>query len=90
MSDPPNPRAPANREFIFRMIQLLMLADMLIGVVLVVLGLFVFDLVALVVGGAVLAAMGLGLALIFRMLARREATATGRASGRASPHELRR
>jgi hypothetical protein len=87
MSDQPNP--PAGRDAIFRTIQWLMLADVLIGVVLIVLGLFVFDFVALAVGGAALAAMGSGLASIFRVLARRHAPADRPAPPRPSPHRLR-
>jgi hypothetical protein len=91
MSDRQHP--PAGREFIGRTIQLLMLGDMFLGVILAALGLFVFDMAALAVGGAVLAVMGLGLALLFRMLARRappEASAGQPPARRQSPHERRR
>lgn len=91
MSDP---QTPHRREFIYRTIQLLMLGDVLLGLVLLVLGLFVFDFPALAVGGAVLACMGLGLALVYRMLARRSAAPTGGearpATPRQNPHQFRR
>ena len=85
MSDLPTPQ---RREFIYRMIQFLMLGDVLLGLALLALGLFVVDFPALAVGGAVLAAMGLGLALVFRLLARR--VATGAPKTRENPHQLRR
>ena len=85
MSDRQHP--PAGREFIGRTIQLLVLGDMLVGVVLAVLG-FVFDMAALAVGGAVLAAMGLGLAVLVRILARRDPGQTP--ARRQSPHQRRR
>ncbi len=91
MNDPQTP--PARREFVLRMLQLLMLGDVLIGAVLVALGLLVFDFPALAVGGGLLAIMGLGAALIVRMVSRRAAPATGRdasAPRRRSPHRLRR
>lgn len=88
------PQAAPRREFIYRTIQLLMLGDVALGLVLLVLGLVVFEFPALAVGGAVLAGMGLGLALIFRMLARRSAASTGGvarpATPRQSPHQRRR
>jgi hypothetical protein len=68
-----------------------MLGDVALGLVLLVLGLFVVDFPALAVAGAVLAGMGLGLALIYRMLARRSAPPTaGPAATRRNPHQLRR
>ena len=76
---------PANREFVFRTIQLLMLADIAIGVALVLVGLFVYDFPALMIAGGFLACMGIGLAMVFRRLARREASAT-----RKGPHDRRR
>ena len=85
MSDLPTPQ---RREFIYRMIQFLMLGDVLLGLALLALGLFVVDFPALAVGGAVLAAMGLGLALVFRLLARRVATDAPKT--RESPNQLRR
>jgi hypothetical protein len=91
MSDPQTP--PARREFVFRMLQLLMLADVLIGVALMALGLLVFDFPALAVGGGLLAVMGLGVAGILRMLSRRGAPpAAGDAAAqpRRGPHQLRR
>ncbi|MGE0119257.1 MAG: hypothetical protein AB7S71_21745 [Dongiaceae bacterium] len=91
MSDRHHPQA--GREFIGRTIQLLMLCDLLIGLVLVALGLFVYDMTALVVGGAVLAVMGLGLAALFRILARRAdpaAPAGQPPARRQSPHQRRR
>ena len=84
MGDPER-SPPANREFVFRTIQLLMIADIAIGGALVLLGLFVFDFPALAIAGGFLACMGIGLAVLFRRLARREADAT-----RKSPHRLRR
>jgi hypothetical protein len=85
MSDPGDSR-PASRDFVFRTIQLLMLADIAIGGALVLLGLFMFDFPA--IAGAFLACMGAGLAVLFRQLGRRAATeATAR---RESPHQLRR
>ena len=81
----PESSPPANREFVFRTIQLLMFADIVVGIALVLLGLFVYDLSALAIAGGFLACMGLGLAVMFRRLARREASAT-----RGSPHQLRR
>lgn len=90
MSDP---QPPPRREFVYRMIQILMLGDVLLGLALLVLGLFVFDFPALAVGGAVLACMGLGLALVYRMLARRlvsSGAAARPAKPRESPHQLRR
>jgi hypothetical protein len=88
MSDP---QTAPRREFIYRTIQLLMLGDVALGLVLLVLGLFVFESPALAVGGAVLAGMGLGLALIYRMLARPSASPTaGTAATRQNPHQLRR
>jgi len=87
MSDPGHSR-PASREFVFRTIQLLMLADIAIGGALVLLGLFMFDFPALAIAGAFLACMGAGLAVLFRQLGRRAAAeATAR---RESPHQLRR
>jgi len=87
MSDPGDSR-PASRDFVFRTIQLLMLADIAIGGALVLLGLFMFDFPALAIAGAFLACMGAGLAVLFRQLGRRAATeATAR---RESPHQLRR
>jgi hypothetical protein len=85
MSDLPTPQ---RREFIYRMIQFLMLGDVLLGLALLALGLFVVDFPALAVGGAVLAAMGLGLTLVFRLLARRVATDAPKT--RESPNQLRR
>jgi hypothetical protein len=90
MSDP---QTPNRREFVYRTIQLLMLGDVLLGLVLLVLGLFVFDVPALAVGGAVLACMGVGLALIYRMLGRRLTGSNGAtrpSRPRESPHQLRR
>jgi hypothetical protein len=76
---------PASREFVFRTIQLLMLVDIAIGGALVLLGLLVFDFPALAIAGAFLACMGIGLAMLFRLLGRRAS-----AAGRQSPHQLRR
>jgi hypothetical protein len=87
VSDPQN---PARREFIYRTIQVLMLVDVALGLVLLVLGLFVFDLTPLAIGGAVLAAMGLGLSVVYGMLARRLRSATPSSRPRESPHQLRR
>lgn len=89
MSDP---QTQPRREFIYRTIQLLMLGDVLLGLVLLVLGLFVFEVPALAVGGAVLACMALGLALVYRMLARRLSAggAARPATPRQSPHQMRR
>src|SRR5262249_32108226 len=50
MSDPEG-SPPANREFVFRTIQLLMIADIAIGAALVLLGLFVYDFPALAIAG---------------------------------------
>ena len=88
MSDPGHSR-PASREFVFRTIQLLMLADIAVGGALVLLGLFVFDLPALAIAGAFLACMGAGLAVLFRQLGRR-AAAGGATARRDSPYQLRR
>jgi len=76
---------PASPEFVFRTIQLVTLVDIAIGVALVVLGLFVFDFPALAIAGAFLACMGIGLAMLFRLLGRRSST-----TGRKNPHQLRR
>lgn len=84
MSDPGH-SPPASREFVFRTIQLLMLVDIAIGGVLILLGLFVFDLPGLAIAGAFLACMGIGLAVLFRLLGRHAPTAR-----RESPHQLRR
>ena len=84
MSDPGH-SPPASREFVFRTIQLLMLVDIAIGGVLVLLGLFVLDLAGLAIAGAFLACMGIGLAVLFRLLGRRATSAR-----RDSPHQLRR
>ena len=84
MSDP-RPAPPANREFVFRTIRLLMLADIGIGGVLIVLGWFVLDLPALAIAGAFLACMGIGLTILFSLLARRAAEASQK-----RPHQLRR
>jgi hypothetical protein len=88
------PQAAPRREFVHRTIQLLMLGDVALGLVLLVLGLFVFEFPALAVGGAVLAGMGLALALMYRMLARRSAASTRGvarpATPRQSPHQRRR
>jgi hypothetical protein len=62
-----------------------MLVDVAIGGALVLLGLYVFDLPALSIAGAFLACMGLGLAVLFRLLGRRTPAAR-----RDSPHQLRR
>lgn len=88
MSDPGH-SPPASREFVFRTIQLLMLVDIAAGGVLVLLGLFVFDLPALAIAGAFLACIGVGLAVLFRLLGRRAAAAQATAR-RDSPHQLRR
>lgn len=74
-----------NREFVFRTIQLLMLADIGLGVGLVLLGWLVLDLPSLEIAGAFLACMGLGLAVLFGVLGRR-----ARAENRPSPHQRRR
>lgn len=79
MSDPDRSR-PASPEFVFRTIQLVTLVDIAIGVALVILGLFVFDFPALAIAGAFLACMGIGLAMLFRLLGRRSSTA-----GRKNP-----
>jgi hypothetical protein len=84
MTDPKQ-SPPPNREFVLRTIQLLMLVDIAIGGVLVLLGLFVWDVPALAIAGAFLACMGIGLAVLFRGLARRASAAK-----RQSPHQLRR
>jgi hypothetical protein len=87
-------QTPCRREFVYRTIQILMLGDVLVGLMLVVLGLFVFDFPALAVGGAVLACMGLGLAVIARVLGRRLPPPSGAAAPqpkpRENPHQLRR
>lgn len=76
----------AERNFVLRTMQLLMVGDIVIGVALVGIGLFVVDFPALVIVGGFLACMGLGLFVLFRIL-------SGRASGespgrRQSPHRL--
>lgn len=84
MNDPGH-SPPASREFVFRTIQLVMLVDIAIGGTLVFLGLFVFDIPALAIAGAFLTCMGIGLAVLFRLLGRRASPAR-----RDSPHQLRR
>ncbi|HUL09886.1 MAG TPA: hypothetical protein VLV76_26380 [Candidatus Acidoferrum sp.] len=84
MSDP-RPAPPASREFVFRTIRLLMLADIVAGGVLIVLGWFVLDMQVLAIAGAFLACMGIGLTILFSLLARRAAE-----ENRKSPHQLRR
>jgi len=79
------PALPANREFVFRTIRLLMLADIVMGGVLIVLGWFVLNFPALALAGAFLAGMGIALTILFSVLARRAAEAA-----RKGPHELRR
>jgi hypothetical protein len=90
MSDP---QLPPRREFIYRTIQLLMLGDILLGAVLAVLGLVVFESPPLAIAGAVLAAMGLGLTVVFRVLAQRTPSAADvprPMKPRQSPHQRRR
>ena len=82
MSDPA-PSPPAGREFVFRTIQRLMFVDIVGGIALALLGLFVLDFPAMTIGGIFLAGMGVGLVLLFGRMARR-------AAGRSGPHELRR
>ncbi len=80
---------PASREFVIRTIQLLMLVDVAIGGALVLLGLFAFDFPGLAIAGAFLACMGVGLAVLFRLLGRR-APSSGPTARRDRPHQLRR
>jgi len=89
MNDP-KLNQPPSREKIFRAIQLLMLADIAVGGVLVLLGLFVLNFPELAIAGGFLACMGLGLAVLFRQLSRRAAAANPSAAKRPSPHQLRR
>jgi hypothetical protein len=84
MSDPVD-SPPVSREFVFRTIQLLTLVDIAIGGLLILLGLFVIDFPGLAIAGAFLACLGVGLAVLFRLLARRAPAAR-----RESPHQLRR
>jgi hypothetical protein len=60
-----------------------MLVDIAIGGLLILLGLLVFDFPGLAIAGAFLACMGLGLAVLFRLLGRRASTAKRRPSSAA-------
>ena len=72
-----------------RLIQWIMLSDVLIGIVLVGLGAFVLDIDALVIAGVGLAVIGFAGFLFFRMLGRRH-DAADPSVPRKSPHDLRR
>lgn len=72
-----------------RLIQWIMLSDVLLGIVLVALGAFVLDIDALVIAGAGLAVIGFAGFLFFRMLGRRQGN-TNPSAPRKSPHDLRR
>lgn len=89
MDQPPSSQ-PANREFVFRTIQLLMVGDIVIGVVLALLGWRVWNMPALAIAGIFLACMGAALAVIMRTLARAAAARQGTPARRQSPHQLRR
>jgi hypothetical protein len=62
---------------VFRTIQRLMFVDIVGGIALALLGLFVLDFPAMTIGGIFLAGMGVGLVLLFGRMARR---AAGRAA----------
>jgi Na+-transporting NADH:ubiquinone oxidoreductase subunit NqrB len=83
-----NAKAPVqpSRDAIYRLIQWVMLGDILIGVVFVGIGALV-DEPAFMVVGAGLALIGFALFLFFRFLARRAAVDDLR---RSRPHGLRR
>ena len=81
------PDIPHRHEIVYRTIRLVMLGDIMLGLVLLVLGLFIFDAPALAVGGTILACMGLGLALIYRMLGRRLAASGSEAGPPTGPCE---
>lgn len=76
-------------EAVNRLIQWIMLSDVLIGIALVALGAFVLDIDAMVIAGAGLAVIGFAGFLFFRMLGRRQSSANPSAP-RKSPHDLRR
>jgi hypothetical protein len=64
-------RTPAQRDGVYRLILALMLADIVVGVGLVLLGALVIDERALVIAGAGLALIGFVLFLFFRRLGAR-------------------
>ena len=76
---------PPSRDAVYRLIQWVMLSDVLIGMVLVAVGTFVMDEPAFAVVGAGLALIGFVLFFVFRALARKAA-----APARRGPHDLRR
>jgi len=78
-----------DRDAIYRLIQWVMLSDVLIGIVLMAVGAFILDARAMVIAGAGLAVIGAAMFFFFRLLARR-ARDTATPSPRSSPHDLRR
>lgn len=76
-------------EAVNRLIQWIMLSDVLIGIVLVALGAFVLEIDAMAIAGAGLAVIGFAGFLFFRMLGRRQGAA-GPTAPRKNPHDLRR
>lgn len=72
---PPRP----GRDAVYRLIQWVMLSDVLLGVILAGVGAFIMKEPAFVIVGVGLATIGFALFLFFRMLARR-----------AGPHDRRR
>lgn len=76
---------PPSRDSVYRMIQWVMLSDVLIGMVLIAVGAFVMDEPAFAVVGVGLAIIGFVLFFVFRALARKAS-----APSRNGPHDLRR
>lgn len=71
----------AKRQAAYRLLQVVMLGDIAIGLGLILAAFTVLEIPALAIGGAFLAITGLGMALVFRHLARRTAGApTARSS----------
>jgi hypothetical protein len=71
----------AKRQATYRLLQVVMLGDVALGLGLILAALTVLEMPAVAIGGAFLAVTGLGMALVFRHLARRNAVApTARSS----------
>jgi hypothetical protein len=72
---PVQPASDAKRQATYRLLQVAMLGDIAVGLVLTLAAFTVLEMPALAIGGAFLAITGLGMALVFRHLARRAAGA---------------